>query len=718
MIMLTIMIMMMVMRLKRTMAFAFAALALSTLTSACRAAEHPSLFLSRDDFARIVKSADPRHQRAVSATLEQAGKLAGETIDVPAEGGGWIFYLYCPKHDALLRRLAPGEFECPVDHEAFEGERYEACYRTTLHDRAAAAAETLALAYQFSGDERYARKATEILLKYADVYGGYVRHDRWGRVGAAAFMGGMRYAQALDEAVNTIPCAWAYDLIYTSGALTDEQRQHIERDFLRAAARQLEVPTFQHDNNHQTWLNAGIASVGFTLGDQRLIDESITGEHGFQYQMGKLVTVDGLWIEGTMAYQGYAMQPAVMHAEMARRAGLDIAHEPHLKSLFDGPIDSAFPDGSFPIINDSDPYQLSSLADLYEWAYAIYGDKPYGVVAAMGTRSGRWAWMVGQPELPAGNVLPQSSRNLSGIGYLFLQRPMKGDAVSAVLDYGPHGGGHGHPDKLNLILYALGKVLFVDPGRISYSVPEYKEWCKQTVAHNTVVIDSKSQEPTTGECLWFVHDEQFDAACVRSDKAYPGVDLRRVVAITDNYILDCYQVDSVEEHQIDWLLHVRGKPMSVEGFAPAQEPPGTENGYQYLSNVQQRAVADVAGFAWQLDGKHTLRLVAVAPAPETWFSGEGVGTSLGDRVPFLLRRARGKRASFGAVYQIADPATEPIKGFECEAAKDGNAFVVRVVGEESSDTWRLPLTPEPKAQQREPQPPQAVNGLSFERALR
>ena len=58
-----------------------------------------------------------------------------------------------------------------------------------------------------------------ILLKLADDYPNYPRrHDRWGRTGFWARLGGRRYSQSLDEAVGIIKLAKAYDLSTLGGA--------------------------------------------------------------------------------------------------------------------------------------------------------------------------------------------------------------------------------------------------------------------------------------------------------------------------------------------------------------------------------------------------------------------------------------------------------------------------------------------------------------------
>lgn len=52
-----------------------------------------------------------------------------------------------------------------------------------------------------------------------------------------------------------------------------------------------------------------------------------------------------------------------------------------------------------------------------------------------------------------------------------------------ILKFGPHGGGHGHYDKLGFVSYARGGILAVDPGTQPYGAPTHDTWDKMTVAH-------------------------------------------------------------------------------------------------------------------------------------------------------------------------------------------------------------------------------------------
>jgi len=675
----------------------------------------PTLFLDQAGFDRIRNSTGEVQVTMSRQFIREAEALLKDPPEIPAEGGGWIFDLYCPKDNAQFQRVAPGQFVCPSEHLTNANPKAEAAWRTTQHDRAAQGAQTLGLAYRLTGRREFAKLAADLLLRYAELYDGYVRHDRWGRTGFFAFMGGKRYAQALDEAVNLIPCAWAYDLIRDSDVLTTNDNALIEGKFLRAAVKELQVPTFQQDNNHQTWINAAIASVGFTLHDAALIDESISGRFGFKYQMDHCVTADGLWHEGTMAYQRYAMEPLVKHVHMARRAGLKLEEDPRVRSLFDGPLLSAYPDGSYPIINDSDPFNIRSMADLYEWAFAVYGDPRYAAVAALGNRQNLWAWLVGPPVLPVTTgLVAQESRNLRGIGYLFINGRTGPAPISLVLDYGPHGGDHGHPDKLNLLLHVWGQDRFVDPGRITYSVPEYKTWCKQTIAHNTVTVDQKSQTPATGYCAWFCAGPSVQAACVGADTAYEGIQLERMVGLTPRYILDCYRIVSDHMHTYDWALHVRGQSPIPTDFSALKKGLGTGDGYQHLEKVFTRDVTSPLALKWPVDGARAITLhVPASKVQENWFIGQGIGTSLGERIPFLIRRQKANTALWIAVYELTDQPSNIVQQIHFEGRPTDPRPSLTISGSGWRDEWSFPWKPVPGADTLHPVPLESVPGFSY-----
>ena len=60
-------------------------------------------------------------------------------------------------------------------------------------------------------------------------------------------------------------------------------------------------------------------------------------------------------------------------------------------------------------------------------------------------------------------------------------------------DGGPFGYGHQHEDKLNVMVYAYGRVHIVDPGNYPYDSSQWRSYVLSTRAHNTVMVDGMEQ---------------------------------------------------------------------------------------------------------------------------------------------------------------------------------------------------------------------------------
>src|SRR5262249_34922755 len=148
-------------------------------------------------------------------------------------------------------------------------------------------------------------------------------------------------------------------------------------------------------------------------------------------------------------------------------------------------------------------------------------------------------------------------------------------STAVSLSYGPHGGGHGHSDKLNIILYAQGRQWIPDFGSMPYESHWKAEWTAQTISHNTIVVDGVSQKPTGARVTQWPSDsaadrvlgllESFDAtsksASAYCDSAYDGIRLRRAVRLAGNSVVDAFTVTDRKgaEHQYDYMLHIDGQ---------------------------------------------------------------------------------------------------------------------------------------------------------------
>lgn len=60
-------------------------------------------------------------------------------------------------------------------------------------------------------------------------------------------------------------------------------------------------------------------------------------------------------------------------------------------------------------------------------------------------------------------------------GYTVLRSGTK----TVVMKYGPHGGGHGHPDKLSISIHDGEKEIVSDMGTCAYGVPAFTKWYRK-----------------------------------------------------------------------------------------------------------------------------------------------------------------------------------------------------------------------------------------------
>src|SRR5262249_32506230 len=265
---------------------------------------------------------------------------------------------------------------------------------------------------------------------------------------------------SLSEASWLIDIAQGADLVWMT--LQENDRETIEVKLLRPALEQVILPRRLGIHNIQCRHNSAIGLVGLLLGDQQLISRAINDPSvGFRQQIEKGVLGDGMWLEGSSGYHFFTVAGLWPLAEAARHCGIDL-YGKDFKKMFDGPLSLAMPDFVLPNFNDSGTVPLQNQSDLYELAYARFADASYVPLLQRSGRSGRLALLFGVPNLPSGSNLPVvHSHNSPASGYAILESGGKtgrggssSNATWLCIKYGPHGGGHGHPDKNTFILYA------------------------------------------------------------------------------------------------------------------------------------------------------------------------------------------------------------------------------------------------------------------------
>jgi hypothetical protein len=110
----------------------------------------------------------------------------------------------------------------------------------------------------------------------------------------------------------------------------------------------------------------------------------------------------------------------------------------------------------------------------------------------------------------------------SGGYYILSMKEETENEIKLVFDCGEQGylsiAAHGHADALSFTLSVGGSLFLIDPGTFAYHTnKEWREYFRNSSAHNTVVIDGRSQAITGGAFLWSRKVKASFISCAFSD---------------------------------------------------------------------------------------------------------------------------------------------------------------------------------------------------------
>jgi hypothetical protein len=615
----------------------------------------PHLFLTLQDFEarKAIAQREPWAKAELAAILKEADgypqdyltKFGLTKVAAPEKTAQWAHWYVCPETGTHLEFHPPNHNICPDTGKDYQDWPISDVHYHYMHDMLSHDAMVLGIAYRMTGKALYARHAAEILKLYADKYKDYPIVDNYGK---QSNWGAHVYSQTLNESIWLIDMTFAYDVVRGSGELSASDRAHIEKDLLLPSAATVVRGHKEPTNNIQSWINGAQASVGFELGEKALIDEAIDGPLGFRYQMKNYVH-DGFWIEGAWGYQFYAMRPLTATAEMAKRHGIDLwQQEPALTSMFYSPLGVMMPDGKLPAFNDSEEVRLYSNAPLYELAYENTHDPKLLAVLDNVPRNSKEALLLGVATLPEAKGSLLKSAVFPDAGYAMLRA--KNTDLSVILKFGPHGGGHGHYDKLGEIVYAEGHTQAVDPGTQLYGMALHKEWDQMSVAHNTMTADELRQDQATGKLVAWKDEDDYVAVTADAGPVYKFADLTRSILVTDDYVLQVDRAHSTDgkPHVFDINYHNFGKQTMQLQTTPYSGFPEA-NGYMHLEQVRRGETNDSVATVFDNDGT-TMSLDVLGGGPAEVFQGVAPGPHPAVKVPFVIVRRKGKDAEFISLF--------------------------------------------------------------------
>jgi len=470
-----------------------------------------------------------------------------------------------------------------------------------------AAITNLSQSYLLTGDERYAHKAAIMLYRLAEIYPSmdHAKQSRYGLMSAAAgrvYNG--KIVNSIWETGLSRQLVIAYDMIWDSidsdselqklyGKNGTEIRSFIEANLLEDIMeayfeRKISGNFGMHQNTllHTVIVRQNVDREKYL---RMLVDEpNKSGAHsGIRYALYNSVFRDGLPLESPH-YNALWINSISIIAELLNKGGVSLYEEPRLRMLYDAQIRNVAVKKFTPAIGDSgSPLgEIIGKGNSYKIAYDAYKEPRYLSWSSLGSAQGADTFSdfnslfispsVRKPSTFAINTT-QQSRLFAGYGLGILNN--KADNSGLALTYGYHGS-HYHWDFLNFELYANGQKMMPDlgyPDQMNDYVPGIYSWSKNTISHNTVVVDAKKQTQNKPGVLHNFVNAPFVRIVDASSQAYAEATVYRrnliMVDVDENnsYTMDFFRVTGGKQH--DYSLHgPPGKVKTHHGIWSAKQP--------------------------------------------------------------------------------------------------------------------------------------------------
>ncbi|HTV42263.1 MAG TPA: alginate lyase family protein [Candidatus Sulfotelmatobacter sp.] len=591
-----------------------------------------------------------------------ADRWLHRTIVIP-EQGGWG-HDFCGPDGVLLELPASQQFDpnipspSPTTGKSYISPKILAARRYFEHLWLSLAVRDLTLSYAVTERPEYAAKAAEILLKYADAYPNFIAEKR----------GFGFHENSLNEAFSLIPQAQGYDLIYNSGALTDEQKRHIEHDFLWPEAQRL-IQAGGLGGNWGSWHLSAVGAIGYATGHQRFADYAV---NSFKQQISTTLGDDGLWPESIQTYHFYPLDGFLSLAVAAGNCGADLfdwraQHGKGIEAMFESPLRYMYPTLQLPAINDG-WYDAFLPEDQYtvaywhyqspEFAWAIHRSEEIGRSGVTGDfYDQRYRLFLFGEKLPDAISAPLfTSTNFPGLGIAILRQgsdvPIDRE-MFLTFHYGRFLG-HGHYDKMGITLFGNGQPLAAGLGTPGYGSPNIR-FFGEVMGHNTIATDDENQPRTTdSDLLAFRDDPQFKLAAAETTQSPPGTKWIRAVVLADNYAVVWDNLQGQTNHTFDWFFHAFGDKLAVSGTTASRPATTRRHGefrYPFITAVRaQQLTGSSIEANWTLPDNAGLKVWLMGEPNDSLFTAR-CPTADGKTIPIIVLRKKGADCQFLSVLE-------------------------------------------------------------------
>ena len=510
-------------------------------------------------------------------------------------------------------------------------------YTHEKHKENYAAVKDAATMYLLSGEVAYLEYTKNILLAYAALYPTLDLHPKRKNQGP-----GKLFWQILNDEVALVHFIQGFDAIKSDippsdSALIVEGLFEPMVRFIKDDSKR----TFTKIHNHAMWGVAGVGMTALVLDREDWLQEALYGPNGdgacgYFTMIDSLFSPDGYYSEGPY-YQRYALMPLAVLAQALvvnrpRLNVLDYKNGVILKAI-ETTFELSDCNGYFFPVNDA--IKVKSI-ETPELGYAL------PMIYAYGGREVKWLDAIRQN---SNCVFTDALMNLEAISEpfsrtsRFISDGAKGETggmsifrsegdcsgFTSVLKFGTHGMGHGHFDQLGLQLYHEGAPFITDYGASRFhNIPqkeggrylkENNTWANQTIAHNTLVVDRRSQylgidadaDKGSSHLLFEQFSDSSNVIVAMDSTAYSGSTLIRYHMLLKtgghDYLIDIQSIRSQEKVEVDapfyFNEHLVYSAPNISYSEANLVPFGERDGYQHLWKNGRALETQTSTHTWQ-----------------------------------------------------------------------------------------------------------------------
>lgn len=622
--------------------------------------------------------------------------------------------------------------------------------------------------FQITEQAKYGIYVRDMLLEYATMYPKLPLHPT-----NRSYATGKIFWQCLNDANWLVYTSQAYDCIYNF--LTRAERKHLEENLFRPFADFLSIGNpkfFNRIHNHSTWGNAAVGMIGLVMNDEELVNRALYGlniesndknerdndgglirpdgmkKAGFLAQLDGSFSPDGYFTEGPY-YLRYAIFPFLQFAKALANNKPELGILDYRDQILQKAVYSLLyqtdANGLFYPINDAQKgmsWNAREVITAVDLAYLYYGKDP--MLLSIAEKQGKVvldeAGFTVAKDLAAGLAQPMQQVSIAytdgpngdqgGIGILRTSTAPENE-LCLVMKYSAQGMGHGHFDKLSYSLYDETGEIMQDYGAARWVnidqkgggryLKENNSWAKQSLAHNTVVVnetshyngDIKIGEKYHPDLFYFHGEGDVQAVSAKSLHAYADTELHRTLVLVKDeqfrhpILIDVFKANSDTLKQFDLPVWFQGHLLQTNfdyGSAlNALKPLGNGHGYQHVwKEATGKAQDGNAHINWFSKQKFYSMISVVDPDDDLIFARLGANDpnfNLRHDPAFIIRKKDKKAATFvsiiephGAYNPVTELSEQPFTALKAVSVRyDDPEYTVIQFSNKSGQGWILCL---------------------------